>query len=135
MYRKKNLSDGFITGLIDFSAGRILPKILDEFISLLEKEMDLHCFTETSENNLLRIIRSQYDFALFINESIKYPYRIEILISIVSNSNYLTDIVVINPESFAWIVNPSTLKTKLNLKEFTRKLQYRMQPHKSLEAK
>ncbi len=135
MFRRKSLSEAFITELIELSTGRILPKVLDEYISLLEKEINRQCFTDTSENNLLRIIRSQYDFTLFINESIKYPYRVEVLISIVSNSNYLTDIVVINPESFNWVVNPSTLKTKPSLKEFTKALQDRMQHHKSLDTK
>ena len=135
MFRRKSLSKAFIAELIELSAGRILPKVLDEYISLIEKEINRHCFTETSENNLLRIIRSQYDFTLFINESINYPYHIEILISIVSNSNYLSDIVVMNPEYFSWIANPSTLKTKLNVKEFTKELQLRMQNQKSLEAK
>lgn len=135
MFRRKSISETFIAEFIKLSAGRILPKVLDEYISLIEKEIHNHCFTETSENNLLRIIRSQYDFTLFINDSIKYPYHIEILISIVSNSNYLSDIIVMSPEYFSWVVNPSTLKTKLNLKEFKKELQLRMQNQKSFDAK
>jgi len=135
MLRKKNLSVDFITGLIQLSSGRIQPKILDEYFSLVEKEINRHYFTDSSESNLLRIIKSQYDITFFISESIKYLHHIEILVTISSNSNYLCDILVISPEYYSWIVNPSSLKTKLDSEKFDLELTDTLKHYKSSEAK
>jgi len=135
MLRKKNLSNEFITSLIQLSSGRIQPKILDEYFSQLEKEINRHYFTVSSESNLLRIIKSQYDIIFFISESIKYPHYIEIQVCIASNSNYLSDILVISPEYFSWIVNPSTLKSKLESEKFNSELTDTLKHYKSIEVK
>jgi glutamine synthetase adenylyltransferase len=49
---------------------------------------------------------------------LNYPHQIEILITITNNSNYLTDILVRNPEYFHWIINPSVLQQTLDDKYF-----------------
>ena len=120
MLRQKKLSENFISSLIQLSSGRILPKTLEDFFTLLEKELKRHYFTATSESNLLRIIKSQYDITFFVNETIKYPHHIEILVSIASNSNYLSDILVINPEFFYMLTDSSILESKLDQKSFRR---------------
>ena len=86
MLRQKKLSNNFIDSLIQLSGGRILSNTFDDFFSILEKEITRHYFTASSESNLLRIIKSQYDFTFFVNEIIKYPHHIEILVSISSNT-------------------------------------------------
>jgi glutamate-ammonia-ligase adenylyltransferase len=135
MLRQKKLSDNFISSLIQLSSGRILPKTLEDFFTLLEKESLKHFFTTTSESNLLRIIKSFYDFTFFVNESIKYPHHIEILISIASNSNYLSDILVINPEYFYILTDSSILDSKLDQKSFSEEVEDRISRYNSLDSK
>jgi [glutamine synthetase] adenylyltransferase / [glutamine synthetase]-adenylyl-L-tyrosine phosphorylase len=133
--RLKKLSDNFISSLIQLSSGRILPKTLEEFFTLLEKESLKYYFTTTSESNLLRIFKGFYDFTFFVNESIKYPHHIEILISIASNSNYLSDILVINPEYLYMVVDSSMLESKLDQTTFSEEVEERISRSVSLDAK
>jgi len=135
MLRQKKLSENFISSLIQLSSGRILPKTLDDFFTLLEIESLKHYFTATSESNLLRIIKSQYDITFFVNETIKYPHHFEILISIASNSNYLSDILVINPEYLYMVVDSSMLESKLDQKTFSEEVEERISRSFSLDTK
>jgi glutamate-ammonia-ligase adenylyltransferase len=135
MFRQKKLSNNFIGSLIQLSGGRILSKTLDDFFSILEKEITRHYFTASSESNLLRIIKSQYDFTFFVNEIIKYPHHIEMLVSISSNSNYLSDILVINPEYFHLAIDTSILNSVLEQKSFSAEIEERISRNNSLDAK
>jgi len=113
---KKNykLSPEFISKLAEQTAGFIPPDLFETIIQAFESEICNHLFTFSTESNLLRIILSMYDKATLLNECLKYPNYIEMLVAVAVNSNYLTDIFVRNPEYFYWIVNPSTLDYKLN---------------------
>ena len=135
MFRQKSPSKDFITKLIEKAAGKIPPKKLEDFLSCIEKEINLHYFTISSESNLLRIIQYQFDIAFFINECLEYPHQIEILISLSNNSNYLTDILVRNPEYFHWIINPSVLEQNLDEKYFTSSLEKTISSYKSFSSK
>ncbi|MBK7632656.1 MAG: hypothetical protein IPJ23_18595 [Ignavibacteriales bacterium] len=135
MFKQKFLSQDFIAKLIEKSAGRVSQSLLEELLSRIENEIKLHYFTKSSESNLLRIIQNQFDIAFFINECLKYPHQIEILVSLSNNSNYLTDILVRNPEYFHWIINPSILEQKLNEKYFRSSLEKTISPFKSFESK
>ena len=133
--RLKKISRDFEKYLAETSAGVISSTDFEILIKLFEGEINNFYFTASSEANLIRIMQGMYDKAFFIKECIKYPHYIEILISIVSNSNYLTDILVINPEYFYWIVNPSTLKTKLIRTTFSKELKNILASYNSLLAK
>jgi [glutamine synthetase] adenylyltransferase / [glutamine synthetase]-adenylyl-L-tyrosine phosphorylase len=135
MLREKNLSNNFIDSLIQLSGGRILPKTLEDFFALLEKEITKQYFTATSESNLLRIIKSHYDFTFFVNESIKYPHNIEILVLIASNNNYLSDILVINPEYFYLAIDSLIMESSLDQRSFADEIETRISRYKSLDAK
>ena len=135
MFRQKILSKDFITKIIEKAAGKISPKMLEDFLSCIEKEINLHYFTNSSESNLLRIIQNQFDIVFFINECLKYPHQIEILIYLSSNSNYLTDILVRNPEYFHWIINPSVLEQKNDKKYFISSLEKTISSFKYFDSK
>lgn len=135
MLRLRNLSEDFIRKIIDKAAGRVSQKTLEDFLSAIENEIAKQYFTRSSESNLLRIISSQFDFAFFINECLKYTYHFEILVSVSTNSNYLTDILVRNPEYFHWIINPSVLKLKSDNKSFNENLDKLLSTYKSFESK
>jgi glutamate-ammonia-ligase adenylyltransferase len=135
MFRQKNLSKDFILKIIEKAAGKVPQKMLEDFLSSIEKESNLHYFTKSSESNLLRAIQNQFDIAFFINECLKYPLQIEFLIALSNNSNYLTDILVRNPEYFHWIINPSVLEQKLDDKYFKSILEKTVSPFRSFDSK
>lgn len=135
MFRQKNLSKDFILKIIEKAAGKVPQKMLEDFLSSIEIESHHHYFTKSSESNLLRAIQNQFDIAFFIKECLKYPLQIEFLISLSSNSNYLTDILVRNPEYFHWIINPSVLEQKLGDKYFKNILAKTVSPFKSFDSK
>jgi glutamate-ammonia-ligase adenylyltransferase len=109
--------------------------LFEQIIDAFESEISAHFFTFSSESNLLRIILSMYDKATLLTECIKYPNYVEILVSVASNSNYLTDIFVRNPEYFYWIANPSTLDYKLTISKSTEMVKNTTASFRSFNAK
>ena len=135
MYRQKFLTKDFTTKIIEKAAGKVPQNVLEDFLSCIEKETARHYFTKSSESNLLRIIQNQFDIAFFINECLKYPHQIEILISLSNNSNYLTDILVRNPEYFHWIINPSVLEQKIDSQYFKENLEKTVSSFRTFDSK
>jgi [glutamine synthetase] adenylyltransferase / [glutamine synthetase]-adenylyl-L-tyrosine phosphorylase len=116
--RQFELSSNFISGIICYSGGYISAEEMERFFNLLEAELKNYYFTESAENNLLRIIGSFFDKSSLIKDSAKYPHYIELLLSASVNSNYISDILVRDPEYFYWISNPSNLNMKLKQDEY-----------------
>lgn len=116
--KKEILSEDFIKRIIEFSGGYFNEKQLKTLFSLIESEAARHYYTRTSESNLLRIISAVFDKISFLDDCLKYPHYIELLMSITVNSNYLTDILVRNPEYFYRIANPSYLEKKYSEKDY-----------------
>lgn len=110
----KTISKDFEKKLAEFSAGVISSAEFEKLINIFNDEIKQVYFTTSSEANLIRIIEGMFDKVFLIRECIKYAHYVEILVTVAANSNYLTDILVVNPEFFYWIVNPSTLATTLN---------------------
>lgn len=98
MKREIRLSESCIKELIEFAGGLITPDRFDKLIDMIEKEAGNYFFTAGSEANLLRMINGLFDKRSFLAEAVNYPHHIEILVAIAANSNYLTDIIVRNPE-------------------------------------
>lgn len=118
MYRIERLSEEFVSKFFQLSADRINSFIIEEFINKTDSLLTKFYFTRSSEVNLLRVLENQFQLNLFINDLLKYNHYLEILLTIVSYSNYLTDILVQNPGYFYWITNPDILKIKLNKRYF-----------------
>lgn len=95
---KAELSNNLVRKLIELSEGKISPDNLELLIDSLEYETSKFHFDSSAEANLIRIFNSIFDITSFLSDLIKYPHQIEILTAIASSSNYLTDIVVRNPE-------------------------------------
>jgi glutamate-ammonia-ligase adenylyltransferase len=135
--KKQNskVSKIFITDILGISGGYFTPDQLDKIFHLLEEEINKFNFPDSSEANLLRIINGMYNKRAFLEECLQYPHYVEIIIAISANSNYLTDILVRDPEYFYWIVNPSTLKLKLELNSFSKSLENTLLQYNSLKAK
>lgn len=135
MFRRKKLSEKVINKLVELSAGKISTAQIDKFISESERLLENFYFTESSEANLLRIIQNQFDISFFISDLLNYPHHLEVLISVSVHSNYLTDILVRNPEYFYWVVNPDILKFRPNEKYFNEVVRNSTEIFKSFEAK
>lgn len=121
--RITKISESLEKKLAEFSVGIVSTDEFEALINTFETEINWVYFTSSSEANLLRIISNMFDKVFLIRESIKYSHYIEILVTIAANSNYLTDILTINPEFFYWIVNPSALNNKLDETEFRNEIK------------
>ena len=131
----QNLSEEFFIKLAEISAGYLPSETFDKLIVLLQSEISNHHFTRSSESNLLRIISAMYDKYSFLTDCIKYPHYVEIIAAISANSNYLTDILVRNPEYFYWIVNPSNIEPKLNFEDFEKSVNSSLIFYKTFSSK
>jgi [glutamine synthetase] adenylyltransferase / [glutamine synthetase]-adenylyl-L-tyrosine phosphorylase len=133
--KQYKFSEDFISKLAGFAAGYLSNTDFDKLINIFASGISKKYFTFSSESNLLRIISGMFDKASFLQECIKYPHYAELLISVSVNSNYLTDILVRNPEFFYRIVNPSHLKTKIDEADFLKSANASLSAYKSLQAK
>lgn len=133
--RLLKLSDDFVKKIAEISAGNLPSAVMEDLLRLIEAEIENHFFTHSSESNLLRIIQGMFDKISFLNECVKYPHYVEILVNISVNSNYLTDILVINPEYFYWVVNPSTLESRLQNRAFFKEVKKKIDQYRSFNAK
>ncbi|HEX2961162.1 MAG TPA: hypothetical protein VHO43_05185 [Ignavibacteriales bacterium] len=107
----------------------------DRLVILFEEEASRHYFTHNAEANLARIMSSLYDKVHFLLESLKYPYYIEIVVRIAVYSNYLTDIIIRNPEYLSWILSPGSLIRKPDEKETRLSVEKSLSNLKTLASK
>ncbi len=128
-------SQNFIDKLIEISSGSIPVNEFDNLISALQKEADKYHLTESSEANLLRIFTSVYDKTLFISDISRYPHHVEILTAISANSNYLTDIVVRNPEYLYQVFDQNYLIKKITTDIISIEIGKGLEQFKSFSAK
>ena len=76
-----------------------------------------------------------YDKASLLRDCLKYPYYVEFLVGISVNSNYLTDILVRNPEFFYRFVNPGNLTANFNEPDFSKTVDDTISVYKSFQSK
>lgn len=135
--KKKFLfSQDFIQKLVSLSGGFLSREDFEKLLSQFEKEAGLlNYFSRSAESNLLRIISASFDPVSLLNDCIKYPHRAEILIAVSANSNYLTDISVMNPEFLYQIFDSSYLAKPLSKEIIETELFEGINKFKSLRAK
>ncbi len=129
------LSEEFVNKLAGYLLGYIQVDVFDKILSLLEEKLSGYYFSFSSESNLLRIISSLYDRVTFLTDCLKYPNYVDLLLSISVNSNYLTDIIVRNPEYFYWVLNSSNLNERLEEKSFEAEIKKIVFSFKTFNAK
>ncbi len=121
--------------MIEHSEGLISPESFEQIIKLMETEAVKFHFTRSSEANLLRTINSLYDRKAFFYDLLKYPHHVEIVIAITASSNYLTDIIVRNPEYLYQVFDQEYLERKLNLDELKNEIGNGVKRYTTLQAK
>lgn len=97
--------------------GYIKNDEIDSFLDLVENEISQCCFDNNSYCNLLRILDSISDLGNFIKDCLRNKYYLRFLLSISYNSNFLTNILVVNPEYIYFILNPENLEYGINWKK------------------
>ncbi len=132
--KKEILSEDFIQKIIQFSRGYFTQNQLDDLFSDIEKESKKHHFTHSSESNLLRFISAVYDKISFLSDCLNYPHYLELMVSLTSNSNYLTDILVRNPEYFYLVTNSSALERILNTELYLESVTKTVSSFKSFDS-
>lgn len=132
---KISFSENFVSKLIEFTEGLIPAEIFDKVLNLMEYEAAKYFFSSSSEANLLRIFNSVYDKISFIQDLEKFPHHTEIIIATAGSSNYLTDIVVRNPEYLYQVFDQEYLSQNLSFESLKRELQNGINRYSSLTAK
>ncbi len=120
--RKFEFSSGFVKKLIELAEGKISSEMFESVLERLKEESVKYFFNSSSEANLLRIISSVYDRAFLFGELLRYPHHAEILIAVSASSNYLTDIIVRNPEYLYQIFDQDYLSSKPQAYDYTNEL-------------
>ncbi len=132
---KYNFSKEFIDFIVISSNGFLTHRQLDLLFNLLNSEANKYYFDHYSEANLIRIISSIIDKVTFLKECLIYNHHIEIIIAIASNSNYLTDIIVKNPEYLTQVYNPDYLKKEFSQIVIRKEIKNDLSKFKTFEAK
>ncbi|MCK9425385.1 MAG: hypothetical protein M0Q21_05005 [Ignavibacteriaceae bacterium] len=112
------ISDALVKTVAGFTVGYLSNKELDTLLSSWETEAGTICFTASSESNLLRMLQSLFDKVYFLKDCLTHPHYSKAFLRIASFSNYLTDIVVRNPEYLYWALSSESLDSNLNEKKF-----------------
>ncbi|MCK5087687.1 MAG: hypothetical protein KAQ90_09205, partial [Melioribacteraceae bacterium] len=123
MNKKFKLSKDFIFTIVVSTSGFIKTDALDNLIQSFENETINYYFTRESETNLHRIINAVFDKTSFLNDCLNYPHHVEILIAISASSNYMTDIVVRNPEYLYLVFKDDFLRKRVSRKELEKELR------------
>lgn len=129
------LPEQFIKELIELAGGFITPQKFDLLIDMIEKEAGNHYFSSGAESNFLRIINALYDKRSFLSDAAGYPHHIELLTAIASNSNYLTDIIVRNPEYLYQLFDNDYLNKEITRKSLDEELFYGVARYKTFQSK
>ncbi len=132
---KYKLSNDFYKFLVETSEGFLSSDELEKLFSLFQSETDNHYFTSSSEANLIRIIDAQFDAKTFLSECLKYNHRVEIIVSIASNSNYLTDILVRNPGYLYQLFDGDYLAREIKFEKLISEIQAGILRYKTFTSK
>ncbi len=135
MEKQFQFSDKLIKTIVTYSSGFFSTKELDTLITSFEVETKNYYFTSESESNLFRIFNSVLDKVTLFNDCLKYPLLVEVLISLSASSNYLTDIIVRNPEFIYLVFTDNFLHSKLERKSLDKEILRGVNRFKSFDAK
>ena len=129
------ISEG-LEQFITLSAGDYLhPSATENLITLLNESALKFPVTASTENNIRRILENVLDRGFFYNSLIQLDYYREILFAVASHSNYLTDIVVRNPEYLSWVLDLVPLETDLDKENLDEEIRSSFSRFKNFDTK
>lgn len=130
-----NFNNDTINKLQEFTSGFLDPISFNKLVLLFEKEASKYFYNRESETNLLRIISSLYDRISFLDDCLKYPHYVDVTIAITAHSNYLTDIIVRNPDFLYLMFDNFFLLQDLTFEKVKTELEDGLSDCKSLDSK
>ncbi len=129
------LSPEFTNRLFELIHGYLTPEEMDGLFSVLEIQTNRYHFHRGCENNFFRIIESSYNKTALLRDFLRYPLQIEVVVAVSANSNYLTDVLVRNPEFIYRIFDPSHLESELEIKFYRELIFNSIHRQKTFESK
>ncbi|MCX7876544.1 MAG: hypothetical protein N2321_10315 [Melioribacteraceae bacterium] len=132
---KKVFPEKLINDIISKTEGMVDEDTLNKVIEIFEEEIIKYYFDSIAQGNFYRVINSIFDPVTFLKEIINYPHHAEILVAIVSSSNYLTDIIVQNPEYLYQIFDEDYLKKIISFDETEKELINTVNKFKKFDTK
>ncbi len=132
---KFHFSEKLIDDLILKTERMIDEKSFNSVIDVLENEAGKFYFDSIALANFYRVLNSIFDVSTFLKEIVHYPHHAEIIMAIVSSSNYLTDIVVQNPEYLYQIFDDDYLRKIFSLDELENELKTTIDKFKNFDTK
>ncbi len=121
--------------LVTASRGFLKPENFDRLVTSIEGEAAKYYFDNFAEANLIRMVNSLFDPVSFLSDALHYPHHIEIVVAIAANSNYLTDIVVRNPEFLYQLFDTDFLEREIIFDELYHETQAGIKKYKSFAAR
>jgi len=128
-------SEKFLESFIKLFIEYVDSSLIDDFIYSLEKNLIRFPNNEETESNLYRILSSRYDKGSFVYNCINYPIYSHLLIAIASSSNYLTDILIKDPEYFYSLTNSEILQRKIVKESFEHETKQMLLSFDTFKAK
>lgn len=125
----------FFKYLVKITKGFFTDEKIDRLIHVFEKASDNYFIDSQAEANLIRIINALFDKLFFLDECLRYPIFSDSLISIAVNSNYMSDILVMNPELIYLVVDSNFINTKVSAKKIENDFKIFSNKAKSFNAK
>ncbi len=129
------LSEELTNRLFNLIHGYLSPEEMDALYSILEFQTNRYHFHRGCENNFFRIIESSYNKTALLRDFLRYPLQIEVVVAVAANSNYLTDVLVRNPEFIYRIFDPSLLESVLEINFYRELIFNSIGRQKTFEAR
>ena len=130
-----SFSNDFVDTVIKVTENFLDSGTFENLLQCLGKETSKYFFTRSSESNLIRIILSTYDKVSFLTDCIRFDLLREIVVAIAASSNYLTDIVVRNPEYIYFLFNTDYLNTDIDEESCTEEISGELNKFKTINSK
>lgn len=128
-------SDSLITFLQGNANLYLHPEKAEKLLLLLKDTSENYPQTPVTESNLRRIFDNVLDKSFFLNGLLEFDYFRDVLFAISSHSNYLTDIVVRNPEFLSWVLELVPLHSAFSKEKLKSEISGITSRFKSFDAK
>lgn len=133
--KKHIFSDQFISRVAELLKDYVVPEKIDKFLFLLEDKTRQKFFSPSVEYNIQRLLETNYDRIGFVFDSFRYPHYTDILVAIASSSNFLTEIVIKNPEYLYLILQPGKLSEEIIAKDLHKEVVSKVSRFSSFNSK
>ncbi|NUN10657.1 MAG: hypothetical protein HUU54_15895 [Ignavibacteriaceae bacterium] len=129
------LSGDFLSFIEETANIYLHPSKTEELIKLLLQDSLRFPQTSVTESNFRRLIDNVLDKGFVINGLLNFDYYREIIFAVSSHSNYLTDIVVRNPEFLSWILELSPLHADFSRENLRKEISESLSRFRNFDTK